>query len=369
MVFVAGPRQCGKTTMALSILKSDETDLRYLNWDTDRGRDTILSKNFPSGKGILILDEIHKYPRWRNLLKGLYDSRKSDLQILVTGSAKLDAYRRSGDSLQGRYHFIRMHPIAFWELPSQTQDDLERLLKLGGFPEPFISDSEVEARRWSREYRSRVIREELTSLEKVSDVTLLEELSLRLPDCVGSPLSINSLREDLGISHTTATRWILILENLYQIFRVIPFGSPRIKAVKKEFKHFHYDWNLIQNPGARFENFMACHYLNQTQWIEDSQGYSMELRYFRDREQREVDLVVLKDKKPIQLIECKLSRQESSSSLKYLKNKFKEVPAIQVCLEPTEDVTDRYGIRHCDARTLLSDPFFRNQIQESDLQL
>lgn len=355
MVFVTGPRQCGKTTLALSILKGDETHSRYINWDTDVGRETILSRTFPSGAGILVLDEIHKYPRWRNLLKGLYDSRKRELSILVTGSAHFDAYRRGGDSLQGRYQLIRMHPLAFWELPSQKQADLEQLLKLGGFPEPYLSGSETEARRWSRSYRSRVIREEVSTLEKVSDISRLEELSMRLPECVGSPLSINSLREDLEISHVTATRWLLILENLYQIYRLFPFGSPRIKAVKKEFKHFHYDWNLIDDPGARFENFMASHFLNHAHWIEDSEGYAMELRHFRDREQREVDLVLVKDRKAIQFIECKLRPQSSTLSLRYLKSKHPDVPAVQVSLEPVEDRTDAFGIRHCDAVTLLGE--------------
>lgn len=355
MVFVAGPRQCGKTTLALSILQGDESNPRYINWDTDAGREAVLTRMFPSGPGTLVLDEIHKYPRWRNLLKGLFDSRKRELSILVTGSARLDAYRRGGDSLQGRYQLIRMHPLAFWELPSQNQSDLERLLKLGGFPEPYLSGSETEARRWSRSYRSRVIREELISLEHVSDISKVEELSMRLPECVGSPLSTNSLREDLGISHVTATRWLLILENLYQIYRIYPFGSPRIKAVKKESKHFHYDWNLIEDPGARFENFIASHFLNYCHWIEDSQGYAMELRHFRDREQREVDLVLMKDRKPIGFIECKLRPQASTPSLRYLKAKHPNTPATQVSLEATEDRTDAYHIRHCDAVTLLRD--------------
>ncbi len=355
MVFVAGPRQCGKTTLALSILKEDESHARYINWDSDRGRDAVLSKTFPSGKGLMVFDEIHKYPRWRNLLKGLFDVRKSEIQILVTGSARLDAYRRGGDSLQGRYQLVRMHPLVFWELPSPTRENLKRLFDLGGFPEPYFSDSEREARRWSRAYRSRVVREELTSLERITDITRVEELSLRLPECVGSPLSINSLREDIGVSHVTLARWLVILENLYQIYRIYPFGSPRVKALKKEAKHFHYDWNLIENPGARFENFIGSHLLALAHWIEDSEGFGMELRHFRDREQREVDFVMVKDRKPLFFVECKLKAQNAADGLRYLKSKHAAVPAIQVSWEPTEDRTDQHGIRHCDAFTLLQE--------------
>ncbi len=355
MVFLAGPRQVGKTTLALEILRSDEKSNRYINWDTQKGREACLTQTFPSGKGVLILDEIHKYPRWRNLLKGLYDSRKSELKILVTGSAKLDQYRKGGDSLQGRYHFLRLHPLAFWELPNPSQNSLLDLLNFGGFPEPYSLRSESESRRWSRDYRSRVIREELTSLENVLDITAVEEMALRLPDLVGSPLSLNGLREDLGVSHVTVARWVHILENLYQIFRVSPFGSPRIKALKKESKHYHFDWNLVQTPGARFENFMGSHFLNICHWLEDTQGYSMDLRYFRDREQREVDFVIIKDRQPILAVECKTSSGPSTASLRYLKAKFPKVEHIQVTLNPSKDVRDAHGIRHCDAKTLLSE--------------
>ncbi len=171
-----------------------------------------------------------------------------------------------------------------------------RLLKLGGFPEPYFSGSEKSARRWSRSYRQRLIREDLPAIEKTEDLAPRINGAIRLPTLVGSPLSLNSLREDLGVSHATATKWFRILERLYHVFSVMPFGSPKIKSVKKEFKHYHYDWSLVENEGSRFENFIGSHLLKWCHWMEDSEGLDMELRYFRDREQREVDFVVLRDK-------------------------------------------------------------------------
>lgn len=350
MVFIAGPRQCGKTTLAMEILGANTA--HYLNWDDPGGRKKILQRQFPTS-GLLVLDEIHKYKNWRNLLKGTFDMRKNNLQILVTGSAKLSHYRRGGDSLQGRYHLLRMHPLSFRELGEPKQKTLERLLKLGAFPEPYFSNSETEANRWSQEYRSLVVNEELVQLEKVSEVSLVEELALRLPDLVGSPLSINSVREDLGVSHTTTARWIGLLENLYHIFRLPPFGAPRLKALKKEAKHYHYDWNVITAPGPRFENLIALHLLKYCQWLQDSQGQTLELRFFRDREHREVDFVITKDRKPIEFIECKSKSQSADPALIYLKKKFPEVTATQVCWEPCPDTTDAWGIRHCDAKTYL----------------
>jgi predicted AAA+ superfamily ATPase len=200
MVFVAGPRQVGKTTLARALPGGHRG---YLNWDIGEDRTRILAREFPSAK-LWIFDEIHRYKGWRGLLKGLYDGRRQGQRILVTGSARLDLYRHGGDSLQGRYHLLRLHPLSSAELGLEKPRELESLLQLGGFPEPYFGGSEVEARRWSREYRSRLVREEVSSLEQVQDLGNLELLMMRLPDLVGSPLSINAVREDLK---SATRRW------------------------------------------------------------------------------------------------------------------------------------------------------------------
>lgn len=351
MVFVSGPRQCGKTTLALRLLGSAKN--HYFNWDRAEDRERILKYRWPTGKGLFVFDEIHKYARWRGLLKGLFDTERDRLQILVTGSAKLDHYRRGGDSLQGRYHLLRMHPLSFAELRGGATT-LEALMKLGPFPEPYFSGRETFARRWSREYRTLLIREELTSLERVSEVSLMEHLALRLPELVGSPLSINGLREDLQVAHQTAARWLELLERLYAIFRVTPFGTPKIRAVKKEAKHYHFDWTQVAEPGPRFENLMAMHLLKWCHWIEDTEGFDMELRYFRDTDKREVDFVVMKDRKPIHFIECKYKAAPIDLSLKYLHAKFPLVRATQVHLQGTDDF-ETNGIRVMPAASLLAE--------------
>ncbi len=157
MVFVGGPRQVGKTTLAMNFLESEKG---YLNWDSSDHREMILKRELPIGP-LWIFDEIHKYRLWRNYLKGLYDTRPCGQKILVTGSARLDFYRFSGDSLHGRYHYLRLHPLSLAELKTQKQEDLMQLLHLGGFPEPFFSGTEIDAKRWSREYRTRLIHEDL----------------------------------------------------------------------------------------------------------------------------------------------------------------------------------------------------------------
>lgn len=352
MVWIAGPRQCGKTTLAKSLLPPHE-EARYYNWDAPEDQEKILKHEYPRTPGLLILDEIHKYARWRNELKGLFDKRSDELKILVTGSAKLDSYRRGGDSLQGRYYLLRMHPLSLAELGDGSRKTLEGLLRYGGFPEPYFGQDEAKSRIWSRSYRTRLIREDLLSLNDVREVSLLEHLSIRLPDCVGSPLSLNALREDIGVSHRAVTRWIGLLENLYAIFRVYPFGSPKVKALKKESKHYQFDWTLVSDPGARFENLIACHLLKWCHWVEDTQGHEMELRYYRDAQKREVDFVVLKDRTPVHFIEAKLSEKNVSPHLKYLKGKFPKVRATQVVLEGDYDLKTESGIELMSAHRLL----------------
>lgn len=349
MVFVAGARQVGKTTLARSLPGSEEG---YLSWDIAEHRERILRRQLPVAD-LWAFDEIHKYRSWRDFLKGVYDGRPPHQRILVTGSARLDFYRYSGDSLQGRYHLLRLHPFSVAELGINRPTDFEQLLQLGGFPEPFLGASEVEARRWSREYRNLLIREELTSLERVQDLGNLELLVLRLPDLVGSPLSINALREDLQVSHKTVASWIEILERLYAVFRLSPIGGPRIRAIKKARKHYHLDWSLVPDPSARFENLVAAHLLKWVHFEQDTEGRDLELRYFRDTDGREVDFVVTERGLPVKMVECKLTGGRLDRSLRYLKRRYPEADAWQLSATGDQDYLSPEGIRVCSAPTLL----------------
>jgi predicted AAA+ superfamily ATPase len=341
MVFVCGPRQVGKTTLARAL---PGARAGYLSWDVAADRERILRRELPVAP-LWVFDEIHKYRTWRNYLKGLYDGRRAGQRILVTGSARLDLYRFGGDSLQGRYHLLRLHPLSVAELRLRAPAELRDLLTLGGFPEPFFGGSEVEARRWSREYRSRLVREDVVSLERVQDLGTLELLALRLPDLVGSPLSINSVREDLQVSHKTVANWLAILERLYALFRLSPFGAPAIRAVKKEQKHYHFDWTLVPGEPARFENLVASHILKWVHFEQDARGRDLELRYFRDTDGREVDFVVTEGRTPRLLIECKWADAPLDKNLRYLKARFPRAEAWQLSATGTKDYLAPDGIR------------------------
>jgi hypothetical protein len=349
MVFMAGPRQVGKTTLATRL---PGAKAGYLNWDVAEHRERILRRELPVGK-LWVFDELHKYRSWRNYLKGLFDNRRTGQRILVTGSGRLDFYRFGGDSLQGRYHLLRLHPLSAAELNLTRPAELLDLLTLGGFPEPYFSGSETEARRWSRGHRTLLIREEVSTLERVQDLGNLELLMLRLPELVGSPLSINAVREDLQVTHKTAANWLQILERLYAIYRLSPFGAPRIRAVKKEQKHYHWDWSVVQEPSLRFENLVAGHLLKWIHHEQDAKGRDVELRYFRDTDRREVDFVIVEGRTPQLMVECKWSDAEVAGSLKYLKARFAKCDAWQISAIGTKDYVTPDGIRVAPALQLL----------------
>jgi predicted AAA+ superfamily ATPase len=350
MVFVGGPRQVGKTTMARRLLGGDPAG--YLNWDVAEHREQILKGELPIAP-IWAFDEIHKYRAWRNYLKGLHDAAPGKRRILVTGSARLDLYRRGGDSLQGRYHYLRLHPFTVAELGLGTRSDLADLLALGGFPEPFLSGSEVEARRWSREYRTRVVREDVVELERIQDLGTLELLVLRLPHLVGSPLSINAIREDLQVSHKAVAAWMEVLERLYVVYRLPPVGAPHLRAVKKARKHYHLDWSVVPDDGPRFENLVAGHLLKWVHHQQDTQGRDVELRYFRDVDGREVDFLLLEDGVPFEAIECKLADGPVNPALRYLRQRFEELDAYQISAFGEKDYETPDGIRVCPALAYL----------------
>ena len=324
MVFIGGPRQVGKTTFALGLLpgRQDETSPAYLNWDSLEDRQHLLGGRLPPSEKLVIFDEVHKYARWRNLLKGLYDKNKSSVSFVVTGSARLDYYRKGGDSLQGRYHYHRLHPFSAGELTSRPDSGVIRqLLAFGGFPEPFLKASERFHRRWLREHSHRVIHEDIASLESVREVSNLDLLLYHLPDCVGSPLSVNRLSKLLQVAPQTVDHWLTIFERLYLSYRIPPFGAKKIRAVRKEKKLYFWDWSRVPEPGPRFENMVAGHLLKYCHALEDTEGYEMELRYIRDTDKREVDFVVLRDGRPEFAVECKTGDLKASPACRYFRER------------------------------------------------
>jgi len=336
MVFLGGPRQVGKTTLSQSLIENfADGHPAYLNWDSDFDRKKIRERQWPRSEKLIVLDEIHKFKNWRNFVKGLYDTLKNTHTFLVTGSARLDHFRKGGDSLLGRYFYYRLHPFSLPEIGFSKQN-INNLFKYGGFPEPLIENDQRTLKRWHTGRLSKLVRSDLRDLETVKDLDKVELLAEELPRRVGSPISIKSLAEDLEVDPKTTKRWLGILNTLYYCFQIPPMGAPKIRAVKKEQKLYLWDWSQVEDEGERFENMVACQLLKFCHFHEDANGEKMELRYIRDTDKREVDFVVIKNKKPLFAVECKFKSKSVSPHLYYFKERTNIPKFYQISFDGVE---------------------------------
>lgn len=341
MVFLGGPRQVGKTTLAVTFLPTQsKEDPGYLTWDSRIDRLILQKEQLPLQHKLLVLDEVHKYKHWRNLVKGYFDKLFPKINFLVTGSARLDLYRHGGDSLHGRYFYHRLHPLSLCEInKNPTPSDLRDLLNFGGFPEPFLKGSKSFLARWQKSRIDRIFQEDIRDLESVKDLACLELLFDALPERQTSPISLRSIARDLEVSHDSVSHWLDIFERMYLIFRVSPYGGPKIRAVKKEQKLYFWDWTHASDEGTRFENLVAQQLLKYCHHLEDTEGAKMELRYLRDIDGREVDFVVLSKRQPLFAVECKTGNKKVSPSCSYYRLRT-QIPRFYQVHLGTEDFGD-----------------------------
>lgn len=356
MVFVGGPRQVGKTTMAKMIGEKNYSGFDYLNWDSREDQKKILDSRFMTDAKLIIFDEIHKYRPWKNYLKGEFDKKKERHNYLITGSARLDLYRRGGDSLMGRYHYYRLHPFSLAEVigkvdqkieilkelkfinsPQKTAEIFSDLFFFGGFPEPFIKKKPAVLRRFHNERVDRIIKEDIRDIEQIRDLSALQVLTTILPEKVGSLLSLNSLREDLLVAHKTISLWMDILERFYYHFRIYPFASSVFKSLRKEPKMYLWDWSQVENEAYKLENIVASHLLKFVHFLYDTEGYKAELFFLRDLEGREVDFLVTINKKPWFAVEVKSQDKTVSKNLIYFAAKLNIPYVYQVVNEQGND--------------------------------
>lgn len=355
MVFVAGPRQVGKTTLARHLLVGPQ-DL-YLSWDNRQHRAELRAARWPAAEALVVLDELHKWRSWKSWLKGEYDAHRERLRLLVTGSARMDVNRRGGDSLQGRYHHYRLHPFSLRELSGGDAGGLEPggelpipdvpggavlddLVRFGGFPEPVLARTDRSLRRWHKERVDRFVREDVRDLESVRDLGAIQVLTDLLPERVGAPLSLNSLREDIEVSHRAVSAWMDILERLYFVFRLRPFVSSRVRSLSKAAKAYLWDWSMVSSDGSRFENLVASHLLKLCHLLEDRDGWKTELWYLRDRQGHEVDFLVTVDRRPWFAVEAKLSETRIDPSLRYFRERLGIPWTYQVVRSGTRDFVE-----------------------------
>ena len=357
MIFLVGPRQAGKTTLAHLISNSFPNHL-YFNWDIADQR-LIFLKNprfFEAmerrdvSTPLVVFDEIHKYKEWKNYLKGVYDQFHEHYRFLVSGSGRLDLYQKGGDSLAGRYFLFHLWPLTISELGRRNRDighflgdplNLEmakadelknvwkNLSEFSGFPEPYLAGRKTTYRRWTNTYSRQLIREDIRDLTDIKSIADLETLYFLLPSKVGSPVSIPSLASDLKVSYNSVQSWLSVLERFFLIFTIAPWTRKISRAILKERKLYLWDVPRVKEPGARFENMVALElYRAVTGWNDMGYG-TFSLHFIKNKEQQEVDFVIANDGDPVVLIEAKMKDTKPSKALRKFQA-FLKKPAVQL---------------------------------------
>ncbi len=375
MALVSGPRQVGKTTACRSVVDS------YLNWDNADDRrqllrgpaalaETLQLHQLRAKPRVAVLDELHKHAKWKTLLKGFFDTYGKHVRLIVTGSSRLDVFRRGGDSLMGRYLLNRMHPWSVAEclrvdLPAReihppaeiSPADWSALWEHGGFPEPFLRRDLRFTRRWRTLRQEQLSHEDLREVTQVQDLGVMETLMQILAERSGQQVVYSNLAQEINVATDTAKRWIDLLSRMHYGFLIRPWFANVAKALRKEPKWFLRDWNGLSDDGARAETFVACHLLKAVEGWTDLGLGNFELRYLRDKMKREVDFLVVRDRKPWFLVETKLSDTKISPSLACFQAQTKAAHAFQVVINLTYEAADCFQHRQplvVPARTFLS---------------
>ncbi len=360
MVFLVGPRQAGKTTLARMISQSFSNQV-YFNWDLVTNKrllvenPTFFEKTDRKDETapLVIFDEIHKYRKWKNYLKGVYDQFSDGFKFLVLGSGRMDVFQKGGDSLAGRYFQFNLWPFTLAELADVRRPFAEfikdpqhvlkeigaaetiwnQLARFSGFPEPYLSGKETVYRHWSRNYHRQLIREDIRNTTEIKNIDETEILFSLLPSKVGSPLSLDSLARDLQVSFKTVHSWLIVFESLFLTFRIAPWIRKISRAITKEKKLYLYDYAVIQDPAARFENMVALELLRAVSNWNDWGWGDFSIHYVRNKEKEEVDFLIAQDKKPFLLVECKFSEENVSKGLLRLQSML-DIPAVQLVNKP-----------------------------------
>jgi uncharacterized protein len=306
IVLITGPRQAGKTTLSRLLCEA----YGYLNYDAMTDRVAIKKQQWDRRLSLVIFDELHKMRFWKAWLKGVYDTEGMPPAIVVTGSAKLDTYKKVGDSLAGRFFQYRLHPLDVKEatqmLGVSSEDSFERLMTVGGFPEPFLKNEVRFYRRWQQTHLDIILKQDLIETGSVRDIIAIETLILLLRSRVGSTISYASLARDLERDQTTVKRWLQLLENMYVIFPVLPYSKRISKSLLKAPKYYFYDTAFLDGDnGSRLENIVACALRKELDFINDVAGVRGQLCFLRTRDGRELDFVVVQDSSPTHVIEVK----------------------------------------------------------------
>nr|CAX83822.1 uncharcterized ATPase [uncultured bacterium] len=345
IILISGPRQSGKTTFAKNLFHEFE----YLNYDAQNDRHAITKMQWKRNVQAVLFDELHKMPEWKRWLKGIYDTEGNKPHIIVTGSANLEIFKKAGDSLAGRYFRFRMHPIDLKEARLYWKDDVQeifnRLMTVGGFPEPFLEGKTNFHRRWQKSHLDIMLRQDFLDLYAVRSLKSLEVLLSMLESRVGGSISYANLANDLQVDSKTVRSWIDMLENIYAVFRVTPYHKNIARSILKEPKFYFYDLPRASTEGARLENLVACALLKELNFVEDTEGFSLTLHYLRTKDGNEIDFLIVCNDKPVLAIEVKTSDDQPSKNFNVFRNFIGDIPCVQLVLNLKKEFDTQDGVQ------------------------
>ncbi|MBW1814632.1 MAG: ATP-binding protein [Deltaproteobacteria bacterium] len=356
IVLLTGPRQAGKTTLSKMLTSSYD----YFNYDNSEDRLRLLEKSWDRSKSLIIFDELHKLKNWKSWIKGIYDTESIPPSLLITGSAKLDTYKKVGDSLAGRFFQFRLHPLDLKEIntalkPKNVDAELEKLLTFGGFPEPFLNANMRFYNRWKKSHLDIIIKQDLIDLENVQQITSIETLIQLLKKQVGSPVSYSSLARDLQCSDKTIKRWLTILENMYVIFRVSPYHRNIARSILKSPKYYFYDTGQVTgDDSAKLENTVACALQKEIHFRLDCYGQERHLYYLRNKDGKEIDFFISNNQDSELLLEVKWSDENVSPNFNVFQKYFSKAKMVQIVKELSREKTFYRGVEIRKASTWLS---------------
>jgi len=356
-VVLTGPRQVGKTTLSRQLMQSFSS-AQYLNWDVLADRVVLQRQSWNPRAGLLVMDEIHKMPDWKGWLKGVVDGRPAGQALLVTGSARMETFRQSGDSLAGRYFAFRLHPISVREWCEQQGGNplaaLDHLLERGGFPEPCLAADSIQADRWRAQYFTDLIREDVLEFSRLHEINTMRLFVELLRERVGSPVSLASIARDLAVAPATLKRYLDILQALYIVFTVHPWHRNVGRAILQTPKVYFFDTGLVRgDQGVRLENAVAGMLLKQVHFLQDSAGREVGLHYIRTKDGAEVDFALSEAGKLTQLVECKLGDNKPHRALARFAEQFSAAEAVQLVYNLRQEEF-RNGIAITDAASWLA---------------